>query len=161
MRCHLSFAVFSIALLAAHEAPAAVQLANVSGFDAALLAGRTCQGIFSSGRKHSWSQGAVELRFAVEGDRLTAQFARLIGQAGYDREAYALTQRRAADASGYDHLGMVRDLTVMAGVVRYTDPAGGRATLTYRAGTLSGQNDPRSGTDPRLTRIQFVNLQCR
>ena len=161
MRGHFLFVALVAGSIAAHEAPAAAPLANVSGFDASLLADHTCQGTFSSGRRHTWSQGAVALRFAVDGDRLAAQFARLEGHAAFDREAYAMTQRRPVDAAGYERLGAVRDLTITAGTIRYTDPLGARVTLTYRPGTLSGQSDPRGGTDPRLTRLQFVNLLCR
>lgn len=161
MQRYFSVVVLVAGIIAAHEAPAAMPLANVSGFDAGLLAGSTCQGTFSSGRRHTWSQGAVELRFTVDGDRLAAQFSRLEGHAAFDGVAYAMTQHQAVDASRYEQLGPVRDLAITAGTIRYTDPLGARVTLTYRPGTLSGQSDPRGGADRRLTRVQFVNLLCR
>ena len=161
MRRCFSVAVLVAGVIAAHKAPAAEPLANVGGFDAGLLAGKTCQGTLNSGRRHAWSESAVELRFAVEANQLTAQLSRLVGQAAYDRAAYAMTRHQALDASGYEHLGPVRDLAIAAGTVRYTDPLGARVTLTYRPGTLSGQSDPRGGADRRLTRVQLINLMCR
>jgi len=63
----------STALLIGFAAAASAQqtLSNVTGFDPALLAGQTCQGSFDTGAGRPESEGALQLRFAVNGDLLT------------------------------------------------------------------------------------------
>jgi|SRR5579864_2473934 hypothetical protein len=162
MRPHLALAALSIVAL---TAPAAVgsppPLANVRDFDAALLAGRTCQGAFDSGRNHPWSEGGVELVFAVEGGRLTAQYAQLTGSEAHDPAEYAMVRNRSIDTSRYEHRGPVRDLTVRHHTIRFVDPTGARFVLHYRHHALAGERDPRGSSDPRMTRINFVRMRCR
>ncbi|HTV87882.1 MAG TPA: hypothetical protein VME41_02600 [Stellaceae bacterium] len=166
MRAHLALAAASMTALtapvpAAAEMPAADMLANVSGYDASLLAGKTCQGVFESGRRHPWSNGAAELAFAIEGDRLTAQYAQSLGQQAHDFAEYAMVQDRPVDASGYERFGPVHDLTVAGHEISFVDATGARFKLTYRRHSLSGERDPRGGSDPRMTRISLVRMRCR
>jgi hypothetical protein len=128
------------------------------------LAGKVCQGTFNSGKEREGSEGGLELRFGVGNGRLTAQFARLVGKAAFDAAAYNLTlgrNRPPIDTAGYEQLGNVQNLTSEADKIRFVDPLGARVELAYRNGDLSGQSDPRGGRDPRMTRLQFVNLRCR
>jgi hypothetical protein len=154
----------AIVMLSAGAAAYAQPLANVTGFDARLLAGKTCQGAWDTGRKREASEGALELRFAVEGNRLTAQFSRLVGRAAFGPASYAVTRGQAIDTAAYEHLGPVRDLTVTRGVIRYTDPLGAKAMLSYsetgNGGKLYGHSDPRGGRDARMTRIAVVQMIC-
>jgi hypothetical protein len=137
-------------------------LRNVTGFDPSLLAGKTCQGVFNSGRRRPGSQGALALRFAVNGDVLTAYFWRRLGQSAYGRAAYSITQPgQSGDATGLDYLGEVGGLTVTGSTVRYVDPTGGKVQLTYGSGRLSGRSDPRGGTEWRMTRVANVTMVCR
>lgn len=77
-------------------------LRNVTGLDPAVLAGKTCQGVFNCGRRREGSQGALRLQFAVNGDVLTAHFWRRLGQQAYERAAYAITQPgQSGDAAGF------------------------------------------------------------
>ena len=147
---------------AASYASAAPVLRNVSGMDPALLAGKTCQGVFNSGRRREGSQGALQLRFSVERDLLTAHFWRRVGQSAYEQAAYAITQPGQGSAvPQLDYWGPVSDLTVFGSTIRYVDPTGGRVQLTYDNGRLLGRSDPRGGTDWRMTRVSNVNLVCR
>jgi YD repeat-containing protein len=137
-------------------------LRNVTGFDASLLAGKTCQGVFNSGRRREGSQGALQLRFAINGNVFTAHFWRQLGQAAYARAAYAITQPgQSGDLTGLDYWGEVSGLTVSGKTIRYVDPTGGRVQLTYDSGRLLGQSDPRGGTDYRMTRVAVVRMVCR
>jgi YD repeat-containing protein len=139
-------------------------LRNVTGLDPSLLAAKTCQGVFNSGRRHEGSQGALQLRFAVQGDVLTAHFWRRLGKSAYDRAAYAITlpgQSGDAAGLGIDYLGEVSGLTVSGSTVRFVDPTGGRVQLTYDSGRLLGRSDPRGGTEWRMTRVSNVNMLCR
>jgi YD repeat-containing protein len=137
-------------------------LRNVTGVDPSLLAGKTCQGVFNSGRRREGSQGALQLRFVVQGDVLTAHFWRRLGKSAYDQTAYAITQPgQNGDAIGLDYLGEVSGLTVTGTTVRYVDPTGGRVQLTYDSGRLLGRSDPRGGTEWRMTRVSNVNMVCR
>jgi YD repeat-containing protein len=139
-------------------------LQNVTGLDPSLLAGKTCVGAFNSGRRREGSQGALQLRFAVSGDVLTAYFWRRLGKRVYDRAAYATSQPGPpidATRLRLDYLGEVSGLTVSGGAVRYVDPTGGRVQLTYDNGRLSGQSDPRGGTEWRMTRVSYVTMVCR
>ena len=61
-------------MAAAISASADPVLRNVTGFDPALLAGKTCQGVFNTGKERHGSQGALQLSFAVDGDVLAAHF---------------------------------------------------------------------------------------
>src|SRR5271154_4261205 len=102
-----------VGLATASTASAQTTLRNVTGLDPALLAGRTCQGIFNTGKPHAASMGALQLRFALNGDVLSAHLWRLIGQVAYDQAVWALSQSgQTIDASWYDDLGEVRDLSV-------------------------------------------------
>jgi hypothetical protein len=73
-----------IVLLAGLAAPITASadpvLRNVTGFDPTLLAGKICQGVFNTGRRREGSQGALQLRFGVNGDVLTAYFWRRLGK---------------------------------------------------------------------------------
>jgi hypothetical protein len=152
----------AIGILAAGAAADAQQLANVTGFDARLLAGKTCQGAFDTGRKQEASQGALELRFAAAGNRLTGQVSRLVGREAYGRASYAVTQRQPVDTAGYEQLGPMRDLSVAQGTIRYIDRLGAKVVLDYsKDGTLYGHSDPRGGSDPRMTRVAVVQMFCR
>jgi hypothetical protein len=68
-------------MAAATTASADAVLRNVTGSDPALLAGKTCQGVFNSGRGREGSQGALQLRFLINGDVLTGHFWRLVDKA--------------------------------------------------------------------------------
>jgi hypothetical protein len=163
MRTQLALAIFSCAAaLIAQTLPASAQgLVNASGSAARGVAGKTCQGVFDSGRRHQWSDGAAEIVFAVDGDQLTAQYSQLLGAEAHDPAEYAMVNNRPVDASGYQHLGPVRDLAARGSNIRFTDPTGARFALKYRRGALSGQRDPRDSSDPRMTRINFVRMRCR
>jgi hypothetical protein len=162
MRTRMAIAAASLIALMAHAPPASAQaLANAGGSAAKGIAGKTCQGVFDSGRRHEWSDGAVEIVFAVEGDQLTAQYSQLLGSEAHDPAEYAMVNNQPVDASGYQHLGPVRDLTARGSNVRFTDPTGARFALKYRAGALNGQRDPRGGSDPRMTAVNFVRMRCR
>ena len=90
-------------MTAAITASADPVLRNVSGLDPSLLVGKTCQGVFNSGRRREGSQGALQLQFAVNGDVLTAHFWRRLGKFPYDRAAYAITlPGQSGDAGGLD-----------------------------------------------------------
>jgi hypothetical protein len=129
------------------------------------LDGKACQGTFNSGFNREGSEGALQLRFAMSGGRLTAQFQRLVTSNAYNRAAYSLTRTgrkgQPIDTSGYEALGEVHDLSVAGDKLTFVDPVGARVELTYKDGDLSGESDPRGGSDPRMTRIAFVNLRCR
>jgi hypothetical protein len=147
---------------AAATAAAAPVLRNVTGFDPALLAGKTCQGVLNTGRRREGSQGALQIRFAVNGDVLSAYFWRRLGKPAYDRAAYAMTQPgQSGDPTSLDFLGEVGGLTVTGNAIRFFDPTGGRVQLTYGNGGLLGQSDPRGGTDYRMTRVAVVRMVCR
>src|SRR5438093_13752850 len=86
-------------------------LRNV-GSDPTLLAGKSCQGVFNTGRRREGSLGALQLRFAVDGDFLAAHLWRRLGKSAYDRAAYAITQLgQGVDATRFDDLGAVRGMT--------------------------------------------------
>lgn len=140
----------------------AAALANVNGFEAGLLAGKTCAGTFNTGRRQQVSEGALQLRFAIEGGRLTAQFSRVFGTPAYDRAAYALSRGQPVETVAFGPPEAVRGLDVAGDTLHLIDPTGARVTLGYRqGGRLSGSSDPRGSADPRLTRIAFVRLLCR
>src|SRR2546429_7955790 len=104
-------------LAAATNVSADPALGNVTGFDPSLLVGKTCQGVFNSGRRREGSQGALQLRFAVNGDVLTAHFWRRLGKSAHDQAAYAITlpgQSGDAAGLGLDYLGEVSGSTVGA-----------------------------------------------
>ncbi len=148
----------------AFAAPSDAALRNVTGLDPGLLVGKTCQGGFNSGRRREGSQGALQLRFAVNGDVLTGFFWRQLGEQAYARAAYAITlpgQGSDAVGLGIDYLGEVQGLTVSGRTVRFVDPTGGKVQLTYEGGRLLGRSDPRGGTEWRMTRVSNVNMVCR
>ncbi len=159
----LSTALTVLAGLAtANPASAATTLRNVTGLDPTLLAGKSCQGIFNTGRKREASVGALQLSFAVNGDVLGAHLWRRLGQAAYDQAAYAITQPgQRIDVSGFDDLGEVRGLSVIGKQVQYVDSQGARVQLTYDQGRLRGQSDPRGQSIPGMTRVAFVTMICR
>jgi YD repeat-containing protein len=160
-RTGLTMLSAAIAGIAASTAADTQMLANVTGFDARLLAGKICQGVWDTGRKQQVSRGALTLRFGVEGSRLTAQTSCFVGQEVHGRAAYAVTRQQPLDTSGYEPLGAVRSLSAARGVVRYTDPLGARVQLSYsEGGKLSGHSDPRGGSDPRMTRVAVVQMFC-
>jgi hypothetical protein len=149
-------------MAAAVTASAGPALRNVTGFDPALLAGKTCQGVFNTGRPRQGSQGALQLRFVIQGDVFTAHFWRRLGKSAYDQMAYAITQPGpSGDAAGLDYLGEVSGLTITGGTVRFVDPTGGKVQLTYDQGRFLGRSDPRGGTDYRMTRVAVVRMDCR
>jgi len=91
----LSTPLALLAVMAAAEtASAQPALDNVSAFDPALLAGKTCQGSFDTGAGRPESGGALQLRFAVNGGMLTANVWRRFGSNAQNKAAYAITQRR-------------------------------------------------------------------
>src|SRR6516165_9196043 len=135
-------------MAAATTASADPALRNVTGFDATLLAGKTCQGVFNTGKGRHGSQGALQLSFTVDGDVLAAHLSRGFGSSTYDKAAYAITQPgQSIDTTRFEDLGEVRGLTVTGNTVRYIDSTGGRVQLTYNHGRLLGRSDPRGGTD--------------
>ena len=135
-------------MAAAATASADPALRNVTGFDTSLLAGKTCQGVFNTGKGRHGSQGALQLSFAVDGDVLAAHLSRGFGSSTYDKAAYAITQPgQSIDTTRFEDLGEVRGLTVTGNTVRYIDSTGGRVQLTYNHGRLLGRSDPRGGTD--------------
>src|SRR5437667_4186477 len=124
-------------MAAAITASADPVLRNVTGFDPALLAGKTCQGVFNTGRRREGSQGALQLRFAVDGYVLAAHLWRRLGKSAYDRAAYAITQPgQGVEATGRGDLGEAQGMTVTGNTVRYVDPTGARVQLTYDRGRL-------------------------
>src|ERR671924_241545 len=92
MRSLWASIVALLGMTAAITAPAGPGLRNVTGLDPSVLVGKTCQGVFNSGRRREGSEGALQLRFGVNGDVLTAYFWRRLGKPAYDRAAYAITQ---------------------------------------------------------------------
>jgi hypothetical protein len=137
-------------------------LRNVTGFDATVLTGKTCQGVFNTGKGRHGSQGALQLSFAVDGDILAAHLSRGVGRSTYDKAAYAITQPgQSIDTTRFEDLGAVRDLTVTGNIVRFVDSTGGRVHLTYNQGRLLGSSDPRGGTDWRMRRVSHVTMVCR
>jgi hypothetical protein len=150
-----------VGIATANTASADAVPRNVTGFDPTLLAGKTCQGPFNTGRRRQGSQGAVQVSFAVNGDVLTAHLWRRLGKAAYDKAAYAITQTgQSVDATGFDDLGEVRGLSVTRKRVRYVDSTGAKVRLTYDGGRLQGQSDPRGGSDWRTTRVANVMMVC-
>jgi hypothetical protein len=79
-------------MVAADAALAQPTLSNVTGFDPTLLAGKTCQGSFDTSAGRAESEGALQLRFAVNGAMLTANVWRRFGSNAQNRAAYAITQ---------------------------------------------------------------------
>jgi YD repeat-containing protein len=153
-----------VGMTAATTTSAEPAVRNVAGLDPSLLVGKTCQRVFNSGRRREGSEGTLRLRFAVNGDVLTAHFWRRLGKSAYDRVAYAITQPgQSGDAAGLglDYLGDVGELMVIGSTIRYVDPTGGRVQLTYDSGRLLGRSDPRGGTEWRMTRVSNVNMMCR
>jgi len=162
MRGFWSSIAVLVGIATANTASADPVLRNVTGSDPTLLAGKTCQGWFNSGRRRQGSQGAVQLNFTVNGDVLAAHLWRRLGKAAYDQAAYAITQPgQGVDATGLEDLGEVRGLRVTGNSVRYRDSTGARVRLTYDQGRLSGQSDPRGGSDWRMTRVASVMMVCR
>jgi YD repeat-containing protein len=162
MRGLLPSIALAVGLAVAHAAPAATTLRNVTGFDPALLVGKTCQGIFNTGKERTASTGALQLSFTVQGDVLSARLSRLVGQAAYDQASWALSQPgQTMDTSWYDDLGTVRDLSVAGKQVRYVDPQGAKVELAYNQGRLQGQSDPRGQSIPGMTLVAFVTMVCR
>ena len=148
-------------IIAALPASTAPVLRNVSGFDTGLLVGKTCEGVFNSGRRREGSQGALQLRFVIRGDVLTADFWRRLGKSEYDRYAYAITQPgRGSPVPDLDYWGPVSNLTVAGATIQYVDPTGGKVQLTYDNGRLRGRSDPRGGTEWHMTRVSNVELVC-
>jgi len=151
-----------VGLATANTASAQTTLRNATGLDPALLAGKTCQGTFNTGKQHAASLGALQLRFALNGDVLSAHLWRLIGQVAYDQAASATTQSgQTIDASWYDDLGEVHDLSVAGKQVQYVDSQGARVQLTYNQGWLRGQSDPRGQSIAGMTLVAFVTMVCR
>ena len=149
-------------MAAATTASADPALRNVTGFDATLLAGKTCQGVFNTGKGRHGSQGALQLSFTVDGDVFAAHLSRGFGRSTYDKAAYAITQPgQSIDTTRFEDLGAVRDLTVTGNIVRFVDSTGGRVHLTYNQGRLLGSSDPRGGTDWRMRRVAHVTMVCR
>jgi hypothetical protein len=162
MRGLLASITLVIGLAMSNAASAATMMTNVAGLDPMLLAGKTCQGIFNTGKPHAASVGALQLRFALNGDVLSAHLWRLIGQVAFDQGAWALSQSgQSNDAGWYDDLGEVRDLSVTGKQVRYVDSQGARVQLTYDNGRLEGQSDPRGQSIPGMTLVAFVTMVCR
>jgi YD repeat-containing protein len=162
MRALWASIIALVGMAAAITASADPALRNVTGAAPALLAGKTCLGVFNSGRRREGSEGALQLRFVVQGDVLTAHFWRRLGRSAYDQTAYAITQPgQSGDAMGLNYLGEVSGLTVTGSTVRYVDPTGGRVQLNYDQGRLLGRSDPRGGTEWRMTRVSNVNMVCR
>lgn len=136
-------------------------LANVSGFDAAALIDKTCQGSFDTGKSRVESTGALQVQFGVEGNRLVAHLWHALGEQAHDQAAYAVTQGRAIDAAGFEDLGMARDLRVAGPAISYADARGTQLALRYSQGRLYGQSDPRGAHDPMMTRVANVTMLCR
>ena len=149
-------------MAAAATASADPALRNVTGFDSSLLAGKTCQGVFNTGKGRHGSQGALQLSFAIDGDVLAAHLSRGFGRPTYDKAAYAITQpAQSIDATRFEDLGAVRDLTVTGNTIRFVDSTGGKVHLTYNHGRLLGSSDPRGGADWRMRRVAHVTMVCR
>ena len=162
MRSRWASIVAFAGMASAMTASADPVLRNVTGFDSTLLAGKTCQGVFNTGKGRHGSQGALQLSFAVDGDVLVAHLWRAFGKSNYDKVAYAITQPgHSVDATRFEDLGEVRGLTVTGKTVRFVDPTGGKVQLTYGHGRLLGRSDPRGGTDWRMTRVANVTMVCR
>ena len=153
-----------VGMTAATTTSAEPAVRNVAGLDPSLLVGKTCQRVFNSGRRREGSEGTLRLRFAIDGDVLTAHFWRRLGRDAYDRVAYAITlpgQSGDAAGLGLDYLEEVSGLTVSGSTVRFVDPTGRGVQLTYESGRLLGRSDPRGGTEWRMTRVANVTMVCR
>jgi hypothetical protein len=150
-----------LAFMAAAEAASAqLTLSNVTGLDPTLLAGKTCQGSFDTGAGRAESEGALQLRFAVNGAMLTANVWRRFGSNAQNRAAYAITQPGPPfSVSGFQNLGLVRDLTVTNNIIQYVDGPGDRVVLYYDAGWLWGQSDPRGEHNPYMTLTANVRMR--
>jgi hypothetical protein len=129
---------------AAEAASAQPALRNVSGFDPALLAGKTCQDSFDTGAGRPESEGALQLRFAVNEAMLTASVCRRFGSNAQNSAAYAITRPGPPfGVGGFQNLGPVHDPTVTNNIIQYVDGPGDRVVLYYDAGWLWGQSGPR------------------
>ena len=150
-----------LAFMAAAEAASAqLTLSNVTGFDPTLLAGKTCHGSFDTGAGRAESEGALQLRFAVNGAMLTANVWRRFGSNAQNRAAYAITQPGPPfSVSGFQNLELVRDLTVTNNIIQYVDGPGDRVVLYYDAGWLWGQSDPRGEHNPYMTLTANVRMR--
>jgi hypothetical protein len=155
----------SVALLIgfalADTASAQQVLSNVTGFDPALLAGKTCQGSFDTGAGRAESEGALQLRFAVSGGRLTAFVWRRFGPGAQNSAAYAITQPGPPfSVRKFQSLGQVRELTVTNNIIQYVDRPLDRVALYYDGGWLWGQSNPRGEHNPYMTLTANVTMRC-
>ena len=87
-------------MAAVYAGAAEPMLRNLAEFDPGLLAEKTCQGTFDTGRRRQLairprSDGAFQLRFATDGGVFTAHMWRRFGWHARDRAAYAITQSGA------------------------------------------------------------------
>jgi hypothetical protein len=145
----------------AEAASAQPTFSSVTGFDPTLLAGKTCQGSFDTGAGRAESEGALQLRFAVNGAMLTANVWRRFGSDAQNRAAYAITQPGPPfGVGGFQNLGPVRDLTVTNNIIQYVDGPGDRVVLYCDAGWLWGQSDPRGAHNPYMTLTANVTMRC-
>ncbi len=148
-------------MAAAETASAQPALDNVSAFDPALLAGKTCQGSFDTGAGRPESGGALQLRFAVNGGMLTANVWRRFGSNAQNKAAYAITQPGPPlSVRGLQNLGQVQDLTVTNNIIQYVNWPGDRVVLYYDTGWLWGQSDPRGEHNPYMTLMANLRMRC-
>jgi hypothetical protein len=148
-------------MVAADAALAQPTLSNVTGFDPTLLAGKTCQGSFDTGAGRAESEGALQVRFAVNGAMPTANVWRRFGSSAQNRAAYEITQLGPPfGVGGFQNLGPVRDLTVTNNIIQYVDGPGNRVVLYYDAGWLWGQSDPRGEHNSYMTLTANVTMRC-
>jgi len=152
---------FLVGMAAVNADAAEPMLRNVAGFDPGLLAGKTCQGSFDTGAGRPESEGALQLRFAVDGAMLTANVWRRFGSNAQNKAAYAIIQPGPPfGVGGFQNLGPVRDLTVTNNIIQYVDGPGDRVVLYYDAGWLWGQSDPRGEHNPYMTLMANVRMRC-
>jgi hypothetical protein len=153
----------STALLIGFAATATAQqtLSNATGFDPALLAGQTCQGSFDTGADRPESEGALQLRFAVNGDLPTVHVWRRFGPSAQNSAAYAITQPGPPlGVRGFQNLGRAASLTVTNNIIQYVDRAGEKVVLYYDGGWLWGHSNPRGEHNPYMTLIANVTMRC-
>ncbi len=113
----------------------------------------------------------MQLRFAANGEMLTARMWRRFGWHARDRAAYAITQPGATafNTRRFEDLGEVRDLNVNGPVISYVDPQGARVALSYEGarvalsydrGWLRGQSNPIGGSNPNMTKVANLVMIC-
>jgi hypothetical protein len=150
-----------------NAASAEPMLRNVAGFDPGLLAGKTCQGTFDTGRRRPpairpWSEGGITAAFRSQWRDAHRSYVAKVWLACAGQAAYAITQPGATafNTRRFEDLGEVRDLNVNGPVISYVDPQGARVALSYDRGWLRGQSNPIGGSNPNMTKVANLVMIC-